>query len=170
MRALTQQQIAFCKYYALYGGQRGAGAKAAKEAQYSAKSANSTAYHLLKKPEIQKRIEEEKKALADKVEMTTIEIISRYQDMAKIQGDYTKATVADAERALRQLAKYKSMRGFTDKLVIEHKIPFNDWTVEERDAYIEKGIVPRGRRLPEIEGISPIISREISEKSGTGNN
>jgi len=170
MREPNQQQRLFYKYYVLYGACKGAGSKAAREANYSSKNAGGIASQLLKRPDAQKWIELEKKALADKVEMTTTEIIKRYQDMARKQGDYEDATVTEAERALKQLGKYKSMQGFTDKLVIEHKVPFNDWTVEERDAYIEKGIVPKGRRLPEIEGLSPIVSGKISEKSGTNFN
>lgn len=170
MREPNQQQHLFYKYYALYGGGKGAGSKAAREAGYSTKNAGGAASQLLKRPDAQKWIDLEKKALADKVEMETVEIISRYQDMARMEGDYEEASVADAERALKQLGKYKSMRGFAEKLIIEHKVPFQDWSVEERDAYIEKGIVPKGRRLPEIEGIGPIISGTISEKSRAGNN
>jgi len=169
MREPNQQQRLFYKYYVLYGACKGAGSKAAREANYSSKNAGGAASQLLKRPDAQKWIELEKKALAEKVEMETTEIISRYQDMARKMGDYSNATVTEAERALKQLGKYKSMQGFTDKVIIEKEIPFKSkeiWTVEALIEFIQTGKMPEGAELPNLESISPLISRILSQKSG----
>lgn len=172
MNVLSQRALNFCKLIAPNYGDRGAGTKAAREAGWAKSSARQIACRLLKDPRIIKQIEIEQKLLAEAVDrkMSTQEVIDRYVDMARMTGDYGEASVTEAERALKQLGKYKSMQGFTDKLVIEHKIPFRDWSVEQIDDFIEKGIVPKGKRLPKVEGIGQIGSGGISEKSGAGNN
>lgn len=172
MKILSQRMLNFCKLIAPNYGERGAGTKAARDAGYPKTTARQAARNLLKKPEIIAQIEEEQKKLAEEVDkkMSTQEVIDRYVDMARRKGDYSDASVTEAERGLKQLGKYKQMQGFTDKLVIEHKPLFQDWSVEQIDDFIEKGIVPKGKRLPKIEGISQIGSGGISEKSGTGNN
>jgi len=166
MREPNQQQRLFYKYYVLYGACKGAGSKAAREANYSSKNAGGAASQLLKRPDAQKWIELEKEALADKVEMTTTEIIKRYQDMARKQGDYEDATVTEAERALKQLGKYKNMQGFAEKVIIEEREPFDDWTLPELIEYRETGKVPQGKKLPNIGASRGFISRLLSEESG----
>ena len=162
-KELTLQMDKFCELVALYG--KGGGTRAAKEAKYSEKSAKTTAYMLLRRPEIKERVEYYKKKIKDEIEIKPKEIIERLQKIAKRQGKY-EGTVKDAREALKDLAKYHGMKGFTDKLIIEHKAPFQDWTVEERDRFIETGDVPKGKKLPDLASISEIISRRISEKSG----
>jgi len=160
---MNLQQDKFAYYYALYKGQHGAKARAGRDAGFKDPHVG---VRLLKNPEIVKRVEEYAKKIKDEIEMQPKEIIARLQKIAKRVEPYEKATPKDAREALKDLAKYHSMRGFTDKLIIEHKIPFSDWSVEQIDDFVNKGIVPKGKRLPEIEGISPIVPRAISEKSG----
>ena len=169
-RELTQQQIAFCKYYALYGGVKGAGTKSAKEARYKPKGAASMAYHLLKRPEIKERIEEEKKALADKVEMTAQDAIKNIQDCANKQGKFESASEKVALDANVLICKIKGVQGLADKVVIEQKIPYDNWSLEELRELKRTGKVPRGKKIPDIRTISGFISERLSEKSGTGNN
>lgn len=174
MREPNQQQRLFYKYYVLNGAHKGAGSKSAREANYSSKNAGAIASQLLKRTDAQKWIDIEIQALADKVEMETTEIIRRYQDMARKQGDYSNATVTESERALKQLGKYKNMQGFAEKVIIEQQVPFDGLSLEELrelKKYIqEKGRLPKGTRLPDIRTAIGYISERLSEKSGTGNN
>lgn len=164
---MNLQQDRFAYYYALYKGQHGAKARAGRDAGFKDPHVG---IRLLKNPEIVKRVEEYVKKIKDEIEMQPKEIIARLQKIAKRVEPYEKATPKDAREALKDLAKYHSMKGFTDKLVIEHKIPFQDWSVEQIDDFVDKGITPKGKRLPEIKGIGSFVSGAISEKSGKGNN
>lgn len=164
-KELSLQQDKFCELVALYG--RGGGTKAAKEANYSEKSAKGIAYSLLRKPEIQERVEYYKKKIAAEIQMKPGDIIARLQKIAKRQDEY-KGTVKDAREALKDLAKYHGMRGFTDKLIIEHKMPFDDWTVVQIDEFIEKGVVPKGKKLPDLESLGEMFTRTKSQESGEG--
>jgi len=166
MREPNQQQRLFYKYYVLHGACKGAGSKAAREANYSSKNAGSIASELLKRPDAQKWIDIEKQLLSEKVEMESSEIIRRYQDMARKEGDYSAATVTESERALKQLGKYKNMSGFADKVIIEEREPFDDWKLEELIEYKRTGKVPQGKKLPNIRASRGFISRILSEKSG----
>lgn len=166
MREPNQQQRLFYKYYVLNGAHRGAGSKSAREANYSSNNAGAIASQLLKRPDAQKWIDLEQKALADKVEMETTEIIKRYEDMARKKGDYENASVTEAERALKQLGKYKNMPGFAEKVIIEEREPYDGWTLEELLEYKTTKKVPKGKKLPNIRASRGFISRILSEESG----
>jgi len=163
---LTLQQEAFCKLYALYG--KGGGTRAAKEAGYSNKSAKTTASQLLKDQRIQKRIEVERGEVKNKVDMTTKEVIERFQDIARRHGDYTNASVKDSSEALKQIGKYLQMQGFADKIIVEREVPFKNWLLEEINEYNKTGKVPKGKRLPDLQGLGEIIVAGKPPLSGTG--
>lgn len=160
---MNLQQDRFAYYYALYKGQHGAKARAGRDAGFKDPHVG---IRLLKNPDIVKRVEEYAKKIKDEIEMQPKEIIARLQKIAKRIEPYEKATPKDAREALKDLAKYHSMKGFTDKLIIEHKIPFDGWGVEEIDEFRKTGKIPKGKRLPDIAGIGQIVSGTISEKSG----
>jgi len=152
----------FCYYYALYDGGHGAGAKSGREAGFKDPHIST---RLLRNPEITKRIEEYKVKIKEEVEMSAKDIIARLQKVAKREKPYD-GSVKDAREALKDLAKYKGIEGFTDKLIIEHKDPFANLTWEELIALRDKGIIPKGFRPPEITMLGQIISGGKPEKSG----
>jgi len=163
---MTLQQDKWCYYYALYEGQHGAQAKANKAAEFKDPHTGS---RLLKNPEIIKKIEEYKVKIKEEVEMSAKDIIARLQKVAKREVPYD-GSVKDAREALKDLAKYKGIEGFTDKLVIEHRDPFAKLTWEELIALRDKGIIPKGFRPPEITMLSQIISGGKPEESGETSN
>ena len=169
MKILSQRMLNFCKLIAPNYGEWGAGTRAARDAGYPKTTARQVANKLLKKPEIIAQIEEEQKKLAEEVDkrMSTQEIIDRYVDMARKKGDYSNATVTEAERALKQLGKYKNMQGFAEKVIIEEREPFDDWSLEELLEYKATGKVPKGKKFPDIKSARGFISRILSEESGT---
>jgi len=171
---LTPKEDAFCEFYVIAGCRKGVGAQAARDAGYPEKSAKAIASQLLKKPKIQKRIEEKVKEVASKVKMTADQAIQNIQDMANKRGKFSDTKPKECLAANIVICKIKGVKGLADKIVIEDRIPFDDMTLEELRAlkkYIqEKGRLPKGTRLPDIRTAIGYISERLSEKSGTGNN
>ena len=173
MRELTLKEDAFCEAYILLGESR-AGAKAARKAGYSEKSAKAIASYLLKKPEIRQRIEEKRKELAKKSTMSAEDAIRNIQDIANKEGKWEGASAKDSLNANITICKIKGVKGLADKVVIEERIPFDRMSLEELRAikkYLEEtNRFPKGARPPEIGTVTGWLSERLSEKSGTGDN
>lgn len=164
---MNLQHDKFAYRYALYGGQKGDGAKAGRDAGFKDPHA---ATRLLKNPKIRERVEYYKKKIKEEIEMQPKEIIARLQKIARREEPYEKASAKDSREALKDLGKYHSMPGFAEKVIIEQKVPFEDWSLEELRELKRTGKVPRGKKVPDIRAVGGFISGILSEKSGTGNN
>jgi len=171
---LTPKEDAFCEFYVIAGCKKGVGAQAARDAGYPEKSAKAIASQLLKKPKIQKRIEEKIKEVASKVKMTADEAIQNIQDMANKRGKWAEASDTVSLNANINVCKIKGVKGLADKNVIEEEIPFDGLSLEELRAlkkYLEeKNRFPRGTRLPDIRTVVGYLSERLPKESGTGDN
>jgi len=173
MKGLNLKEEAFCQNYVRLGEER-KGAEAARQAKYSPKSAKAIASQLLKRPEIQQRIEEVRKELSKKISMTAEQAIQNIQNMANREGKFDDTKPKEALAANITICKIKGVKGLADKVVIEEKIPFDGLGLEELRAikkYLEeKNRFPKGASPPDIRTVAGYLSERLPKESGTGDN
>jgi len=149
LRELTNKEELFCQHYVALGANKGVGTKAAIKADYSEKSASHQAWSMLKKPEIQARIEVLKKEARKDIVMTRKEVLSRMQAMARREGDYEKCSVKESRIALENVGNYLGMDFTTKKIKIQVD-PFLDLTKEEAETFATTGVWPKGKKKPDF--------------------
>ena len=124
--ALTKKQLDFCEYYLELGN----GAEAARKAGYSARTAYSAAFELLKKPEISKYINERLEEMQSKRVASADEIMQFYTSV--MRGEVKDAFDLEPSLDTRISAADKLMKRYN---AVHDK---NRTSVEKLDALLEE--------------------------------
>lgn len=144
---MTPKQEAFCREYVIDFN----ATQAAIRSGYSEKTAGAVGFENLKKPEIQKKVEELKAAATQKAEVSVQDVLCGIRTIAEDEG----ATNRDKLKAWELLGRYNGM--FTDRIesrvqqVVEEKGTPEEYAKKVAEATRE--IMEMYRRKDEAEDI-----------------
>ena len=153
MKPLSLRAEKFFTYYAITNNKRGSAIKAG----YSPKGASSVARQLMLRPDAAKLVEEARKKASEQIEMTARDAVKIIEQIAKKEDKYKTAHDKDCLNAAVNIAKIKGVPGLADKIIIK-EVPFQKWSREEILEFIRTGKVPDGREIPDLTGISQVLS------------